>query len=187
MTVLKTYFQKQAPKIILYRDYKHFDENTFRSQLNECIDTIKKDELNYENLEKICLELLNRHAPLKEKSIRANHASFMTKTLSKAIMTRSRLKNKFIKDPTDNNKIIYNKHRNYCARLLKKEKSNYYNNFDMTKIIDNKKFWKNVKPLFSEKNINGKKITLLEGEQINSNDVEVAEILNTFFRISQKK
>ena len=181
LTVLKTYFQKQAPKIIHYRDYKHFDENTFRTQLNECIDTIRKDELNYENLEKICLELLNRHAPLKEKAIRANHASFMTKTLSKAIMTRSRLKKKFVKDPTDNNKIIYNKHRNYCARLVKKEKRNYYNNLDMTKIIDNKKFWKNIKPLFSEKNINGKKITLLEGEEIISNDVEVAEILNIFF------
>ena len=32
-TVLKTYFQKAKPKIIKYRDYKHFDTNEFRDEL----------------------------------------------------------------------------------------------------------------------------------------------------------
>ena len=29
-TVLKTYFQKAKPRIIKYRDYKHFDNNEIR-------------------------------------------------------------------------------------------------------------------------------------------------------------
>ena len=32
-TVLKTYFQKAKPRIIKYRDYKHFDNNEFRDEL----------------------------------------------------------------------------------------------------------------------------------------------------------
>ena len=32
-TVLKTYFQKAKPRIIKYRDYKHFDNNDFRDEL----------------------------------------------------------------------------------------------------------------------------------------------------------
>ena len=32
-TVLKTYFQRAKPRIIKYRDYKHFDNNEFRDEL----------------------------------------------------------------------------------------------------------------------------------------------------------
>ena len=32
-TVFKTYFQKAKPRIIKYRDYKHFDNNEFRDEL----------------------------------------------------------------------------------------------------------------------------------------------------------
>ena len=42
---------------------------------------------------------LNNYAPSKKKAIRGNTAPFMNKTLSKAFVKRSRLKNKFNKDP----------------------------------------------------------------------------------------
>ena len=38
------------------------------------------------------LENLNVHAPVKKKSLRANHAPYMTKALRKNIMKRSELK-----------------------------------------------------------------------------------------------
>ena len=38
---------------------------------------------------------LNRHAPLKKKILRANHSSYMSKTLRKAIMRRSYLEKKY--------------------------------------------------------------------------------------------
>ena len=46
------------------------------------------------------LSLLNKHAPLKEKLLRANHALFITKTLRKAIMCRSQLETKCLKSKT---------------------------------------------------------------------------------------
>ena len=49
-------------------------------------------------------------------------------------------------------------------------------------ILDNKKFWKNIKPLFSNKGTTGQKITLVKEKEIISEDSEVAETLNTFFK-----
>ena len=41
--------------------------------------------------------VLDRHAPLKRKIIRGNQGQIMTKQLSKAIMNRSKLRNRYIK------------------------------------------------------------------------------------------
>ena len=124
---------------------------------------------------------MNKHAPMKVKYVRANNAPVMNKILSKAIMTRSRLRNKFLKNPSDINKINYNKHRNYCVNLLRKEKKRYYNNIDLKLLTENKLFWKTIKPLFSDKHNICRKITLIDDEEIISNDVNVAEVMNDYF------
>ena len=86
----------------------------------------------------------------------------MNKKLQKAIMERTRLRNKFLKYKTVSNKISYNKQRNYCVNLCRKEKKLSYNNLDINKVIDNKQFWKTIKPAFSEKSNKSDKITLIE-------------------------
>ena len=72
--------------------------------------------------------LLDTHAPKRKKYIRGKNKPFMTKTLSKAIMQRTRFRNKFLINPTDHNKLIYNKQRNFCASLLRKENKNILQN-----------------------------------------------------------
>ena len=54
---------------------------------------------------------------------------------------RSKLKNIFNKDPTDDNKKLYNHQRIYCVSFLRKEKKKYYNNLDIKIFDDNRKFW----------------------------------------------
>ena len=49
------------------------------------------------------MKVLDQHAPIKKKYIRANDGKFMTKELRKAIMHRSKLKNKYNKNRTDDN------------------------------------------------------------------------------------
>ena len=71
----------------------------------------------------------------------------MNKTLSKAFMTRSRLRNKFLINPISPNGLTYKRYRNFCTRLVRKEEKTLYHKL----ITDKKKFWKTVKPLFSEK------------------------------------
>ena len=64
----------------------------------------------------------------------------MNKTLSKAIMTRSRLKSRYNCSPNYINKFRYKKQRNYCVNLTRRVKRNYYSNLDVNKVNDNKKF-----------------------------------------------
>ena len=47
---------------------------------------------NYTKFEKIFLEGLDKHAPLKKKIMRADNKPYMSKTLRKAIMRKPALK-----------------------------------------------------------------------------------------------
>ena len=41
--------------------------------------------------------VVNRNSPLKQKMVPGNNAPFMTKQINKAIMNRSRIKNRYLK------------------------------------------------------------------------------------------
>ena len=62
-----------------------FNENSFNNDLKTKLNSIKI--LDYSSFEDILINVLNTHAPVKTKTIRANNHKFMTKTLRKAIMT----------------------------------------------------------------------------------------------------
>ena len=67
-------------------------------------------------------------------------------------MTRSRLRNKFNENSTYENWSIYKKQRNICTDILKKTKTDYFNNIDIKNITDNKRLWNAVKPFFLQIN-----------------------------------
>ena len=77
-------------------------------------------------------------------------------------MKRTRLLNKYRKNRNEENKAAYKKQRNLCSNLLKKVKSDYYGNLKPSDVSDNKKFWSNVKPLFSDKCTLKDNISLVE-------------------------
>ena len=70
------------------------------------------------------MDTLNLFAPIKTKYARGNQMPFMTKNLSKEMMTRSRLRNKYLKDKTEENRLLYTQQGNKCVSLLKKTKIN---------------------------------------------------------------
>ena len=99
-------------------------------------------------------------------------------------MKRTRLRNKYRKNRTEANRLSYTKQRNLCVNLLKKVKASYFEKLQpssISSICDNKKFWKAVKPLFSEKAMSTDSITLIENNAIVTEDNQVAEIFNSFF------
>ena len=180
-TVLKTTFPKHGPTVINYRNYKNFNEIVFRNDLRDELGKIEPSNLNYTSFETIFNRVLDKHAPIKKKYVRANDKPFMIRALRKAVMLRSRLRNRYNKDQTIENWNKFRKHRNSCVKLFRKEKRNYYNSLDISLVTDNKKFWKTVKPFFSDKLQSKNKIVLIEDETIISKDVEVAETMNEFF------
>ena len=63
------------------------------------------------------MNLLSSHAPFKEIIFQANQTVFMNKEIHIAIMVRSKIKNKFLKEKTGFNREAYNKRRKYCVKL----------------------------------------------------------------------
>ena len=121
--ILRASFKKFPPKIIIYRDQKHFDQKKFLHDLDSKLlqgDLYRKCDDPYDKLSEIFIDILNHHAPLKEKQIRGNHAPFMTKELSKAIMDKSKSRNKYLKWPSRENYVSYKKSKNKCNSLTKK-------------------------------------------------------------------
>ena len=180
ISVFETTFLKSKPKEIIYRDFKKFIEESFNEELslkltNECVK-------NYSSFENIFLDTLNHHAPVKKKLLRANHAPYITKTLRKAIMRRSNLQTKYFKTRTPESLKKYRKQKNYCRRLYKKEHKTFFSNLKVSNITDNKTFWKNIQPIFSENRQVANKITLVgDNENIIFDDKLVSEELNNFF------
>ena len=59
-----------------------------------------KDEANkidFEIFHETVLSIINAHVPLKEKHLRVNYATFVTKEFRKAVMKRARPKNYYLK------------------------------------------------------------------------------------------
>ena len=97
-------------------------------------------------------------------------------------MQRAKLKNRYSKNPTEVNHLHFKKQRNYCVNLLKRVKKEYYTNLDLSIFKDNKTFWKNIRPLFSDKQkIRQRNIILIEDETVISENSADAEKLNNYF------
>ena len=133
-TVLKQYFPKPKPKTVNYRDYRNFRNDEFRAELDNKILKYDINNIEYQHFLNIFIDVLHKHAPMKVKYLRANQRKFMTKGLHKAIMKRSRFRNKFLRDGTETSR-----------------KENHFANLDVKSVLDNRNFWQNVKPLFPNK------------------------------------
>ena len=76
------------------------------------------------------------------KILRYKNSPFRNNALRKAIVTRSRLKNKFNENSSAKNWSSYKKQRNFCLKLLRQTKEKYMNNINVKKVSDNKTFFK---------------------------------------------
>ena len=84
-------------------------------------------------------------ASIKQKSIRGNQPPFMNKDIRKAIMTRTRIRNRFLKEASPMNRLAFKK------RITVKIKKQYYGFWNVNGITDNKNFRRVIKPNFSNK------------------------------------
>ena len=124
VSLFRVFFKRLPAKVIEYRNYKTFDHSKFLRNLDQ--ELIKSnsynDEQQYDIFISIFRKVIDKHAPLKMKKLRGNQAKFMTKELRKAIMDRSRFKNKYLKWPSRENFFAYKKAKNICNPLNKKAK-----------------------------------------------------------------
>ena len=85
-SVLKSCFKKEEPKVIIDRDYKYFDNEMFSNELENELSKIGSLTLTYDIFKNVCMNVINKHAPLKRNYIRANQTEYMDKELVKGTL-----------------------------------------------------------------------------------------------------
>ena len=105
----------------------------------------------------------------------------MNKKPSTEILKKSHLKNKFLNTKSDNDIKAYNKQLNYVLSLLRNEKNNFHSNLDTKVVIDNRTFWKTVKPLLSEKASKHFKSIFFEDDKNISRDDQTVKKFSEYF------
>ena len=115
-TFMKYFVSRLKPKTIFFRNYKRFDETKFLDDLKNTNFSFTSGDPNENHLflRNSFSIIVEKHVPLKNKILRGNHAPFVSKELSKAIYTRSRFRNRFLKNPDEINRKLYKQQRNKC-------------------------------------------------------------------------
>ena len=134
--MFKGRFIKQRPIKITYRDYRYFNESVFLHDLRAAsfhlYESLAQRDTNlaYNFFVKTFLQVIDRQAPFKTKTICGNQAPFMTKELSKAIMTRSRPRNIYSHNKTAENWELLRRQRNLCSSLSQEHKKLFCGNIE---------------------------------------------------------
>ena len=114
--------------------------------------------------------------------IRGNQAPFMTKELSKQIMIRSRLRNKFNKHKTRQHWENYARQRNRCTSLRRKTIKQHFSKLCENGVIKEAKFWSSIRPFMSNKRChNNSNFNLLKDGIIISDELKVANTFIDFY------
>ena len=105
----------------------------------------------------------------------------MNADIHKAIMTRTRLRNRFLKEVNLMKRLAYKKQRNSFVSSMRENKKQYYASLNVNPITDNKNFWSVVKPNFSNQIVATIRVILRDGCKIISDTGKVADTFNRFF------
>ena len=124
----------------------------------------------YDELTSNLFKILDKHAPIKHKILRGNNAAFMNKKLQKAIMKRSRLKNKFNRFKGNEDWEEFRKQRNIGTKIKRKAKIIHF------------EFWKTVKPFITDKrHCITDDYMLEENDYLMKDDKKISNLFNDFF------
>ena len=91
------------------------------------------------------------------------------------------MRNRFLKHRIDENRRLLQKQRNQCVSFLRKVKKEYFSPLNISKVEENKSFWKKAKPFLSNKTISSEKIALVDDDELITDEQKVANSLNDFF------
>ena len=137
---------------------------------------------DFDCFDNILENTLNWHAPVKTKIVRGNNKPHISKSLRKAIMVRSKLKNIANKTGHPDDISKFKRQRNRVVNINKKEKRSFFSKIECNN-NSNKRFWSTFKPYLSNKSHGAQERILLlrENNNIISEDKDVATTFNDYF------
>ena len=181
MPTMRAHVPRLRPKIIKYRSYKNFDVEICREEvkgLDFGCDVYDPDRL-CDNLTANFTSTINKHAPMKTKILRGNDAPFINKELKKAIYVGSRMKNRFNKDPCNENRAKFIKQRNKCVKLRREAIKDHFKKATSKGIMSNKEFWDLVEPYLSNRGgLSDNNITFIKDQKIITDEPTLCQLFN---------
>ena len=102
-------------------------------------------------------------------------------SLRKAIMKRSKSKNKLNEKRNIEDWSEHKRQRNLRSNLLKQSKECHLNNLNVKDVTENEQFWKTIKLFLTEKTKATNNIILTENNQAVREDETICQIANTYF------
>ena len=172
---------------ITYRRMKDFEESAFLHDVN-CIpfqvcDIFDDIDDYFWAYEKMFIDVVNDHAPLKSRYIHENQSPFMNSELRKAINQRNMWRGKHFRDK-GNRKLRenYTKWRNKVVKIRNKSISRYFD-IKCNGKTGSRDFYKTLRPFISNKNASrsANKIVLSENESVITDSSRIAEIFDTYY------
>ena len=113
---------------------------------------------------------------------RENHAPFISKEMRKAIYARSRLRNKFYKNPSEENERKCKRQWSLCLSFRRKAIKQYFSNITSEGIVTNKGFWKRIKLFLTNKGcIENSDIMLINDDEMVTDDKTLAKTFNEHY------
>ena len=127
LSVFHSYFTHIPPKTNEYRNNKTFNETVFIHDLDQELlkgEMYKSNNEIYSTFTEVFRLVLDKHTPIKVRKVRGNQGPFMTKERSKAILNKSKIRNKYQKWLSRENFLALKEAKKLCNKLTKSVKTN---------------------------------------------------------------
>ena len=182
---LKSFGPQKTEKIIKYRSYRSFKEADFLSELSHMpFDAcFNNDDTNVQLriYNDLFSSVLDKHAPIKQKTLKKSPPPYMNSDLRKAIYKKCMLRNKYYKERSNRNWELYKTQRNCVTKLRRQSIRNYFNS-KTEGASSSKDFWKIIKPFITDKSsVSNDHIILRENDVLITDTVEICDVFNDYF------
>ncbi len=175
---------KRKSRTILYRSFKKFNEDNYINDLMKSpYDLINMDDdidVIYKKWYTITMNVVNNHAPMKQRTITGYKSPFMNGNLRRAINVKKMLKRKYYLKRTIGRWDKFKTQRNLVTKLRKQSKGHYLQKECSKDYTSN--FWKVIKPMLSNKG--GSKddnIILLINDKVVNSQADICSLFNNYF------
>ena len=186
LTTLKEQVNLIERKKVNFRSYKNFNEDIFEEDLARVpfhiahvFDDI--DDIYWAN-EVLFKQIVDEHAPIKQKKPRKNPPPYMNSQYRKIIYKTRQAHNAYLKNKNNKNWNTYKTLRNKKTQVMRNSIKNYF----MERCSGgpkSKDFWPTIKPFLSKnsQSKNSNNVILKENNILISDQTEVCETLNNFY------
>ena len=183
--IRNTKLKKSQPRVIVKRNFKHFNEQAFMVDLqnSDILSTVRilDPDLALGQFTKTFNLLVNKHAPLKSQRIKNRSSPWYTPELSLLLREKNKAWSLARKSGDLSHWDAFRQIRNKYKASVSKAKSMYYVNNFSTCYSNPAKFWKLVKSTTKNNNISIMPTHLNHGQNVISSEPEICALFNNHF------